>query len=201
MRSKPAGSMTVQEQNALFPNNVDLRLKKALGKKVVDTDAQKDLDGKLEQDDLALQHQKYLINGVLSKFRSKNTTTEQAHKNLVSLQMQKWMESHIVSLSDRTRVGDTTWRKVKKQSMADDYKEQRWFKQLTVDERKLVRTLRKAQKEQGDMERLQPQPYDADNSQVRNSRSILFDPLSQFNALSSTPAIPRKSGVRHTDRT
>ena len=54
MRSKPAGSMTVQEQNALFPNNVDLRLKKALGKKIVDTDAQKDLDGKLEQDDLAL---------------------------------------------------------------------------------------------------------------------------------------------------
>ena len=46
--------MTVQEQNALFPNNVDLRLKKALGKKIVDTDAQKDLDGKLEQDDLAL---------------------------------------------------------------------------------------------------------------------------------------------------
>ena len=66
--------MTIQEQNALFPNNVELRLQKALGRKVENTDAQKDLDGKLEADDLALQHQKYLINGVIAKFKDRNTT-------------------------------------------------------------------------------------------------------------------------------
>ena len=53
IRSKPAGSMSIQEQNALFPNNVELRLAKVLGK-VVQTEAQKNLDDRLETDDLAL---------------------------------------------------------------------------------------------------------------------------------------------------
>ena len=164
MRSKPAGSMSVQEQNALFPNNVELRLQKALGKKVEMTEAQKNLDGKLEADDLALQHQKYLINGVINKFKSNKTTFSSANKNLVNLQMQKWMESHIVSISDRTRLGDTTWKKLRKPAMKDDFKEEDWYKKLIPDDRKLLKALRKAQKDQGDMNRLQPQPFDAEHS-------------------------------------
>ena len=78
--------------------------------------------------------------------------------------MQKWMESHIVSLSDRTKVGGYSWNKIKKQVMEENFREQDWFKKLNAEERKLIKALRKAQKEQGNMDRLTPQPYDAEHS-------------------------------------
>ena len=78
--------MSLQQQNALFPNNIELRLKKELGKVTLDkTEAEKNLEVKLEEDEQALQHQKYLISGVINKYGNKKHTASTAHKSLVNL--------------------------------------------------------------------------------------------------------------------
>ena len=49
------------------------------------TEAEKNLDAKLEEDEQALQHQKYLISGVINKYSNSKHTASTAHKSLVNL--------------------------------------------------------------------------------------------------------------------
>ena len=49
------------------------------------TEAEKNLEAKLEEDEQALQHQKYLISGVINKYGNKKHTASTAHKSLVNL--------------------------------------------------------------------------------------------------------------------
>ena len=68
-------------------------------------------------------------------------------------------------ISDETIIGGTSWNVLKTKAMQDDYDKQEWFKQLDEDEKDQVDILREVQKEQGDMQALEPfileEEYDA----------------------------------------
>jgi len=65
-----------------------------------------------------------------------------------------------IELSDETTVGPYTWRQLKEDAMKPDYQNQDFYSNiLNFDERCLLDALITAQKNQGDMNELTPQPY------------------------------------------
>ena len=60
-------------------------------------------------------------------------------------------------LSDNRQIAGTTWRELKIEAMADDYKKHTWYAPLTPCERQLLGALRASQMKQGNMQELQVQ--------------------------------------------
>lgn len=57
-------------------------------------------------------------------------------------------------LSDKTYIGGNKWKFLRETAMEDSYKTQPWYATLSSEDRVLLESLRKAQKEQGDMKKL-----------------------------------------------
>jgi hypothetical protein len=63
-------------------------------------------------------------------------------------------------LNDQIDIAGSTWAKLKTTAMLDNYREQTWFASLNEGTKNTLESLRTAQRMQGDMNALEPEPID-----------------------------------------
>ena len=85
------------------------------------------------------------------------------------------LEPTSVALSDKTRVGDTTWDKMKKKAKNDNYRDQSWFNSLTSKQKDLFKNLREAQKEMGWDKKLQTTTSEEQEKLLEEGEGVLND--------------------------
>ena len=85
------------------------------------------------------------------------------------------MEPTSVALSDKTRVGDTTWDKLKKKAKNDNYRDQSWFNSLTSKQKDLFKNLREAQKQIGWDKKLQTTTSEEQEKLLEEGEGVLND--------------------------
>ena len=69
-------------------------------------------------------------------------------------EMKRLAQEEYSLANDGTKVSNTIWGLLREKAMKEDYTTQKWFKDLSVGDQKLVEVLRTAQKLQGNMEPL-----------------------------------------------
>ena len=90
-----AGQASIERQNELFPNNIEFKMQQKLTThRAPKVEEEKNLDQKLEADNAALQHQRYLIDGVIKTFTAKKLNYSTASKGLLKNNTEKWLKKH-----------------------------------------------------------------------------------------------------------
>ena len=100
--------MSIERQNELFPNNVEHRLKQKLQKQYADvaktSSRDKSLDLKLDDDRKALNHQKYLLEGVMKEMVKKRHDLRSHHRGLVKNGTERWLKKRDTS-TETAKIG------------------------------------------------------------------------------------------------
>ena len=69
-------------------------------------------------------------------------------------EMKRLAEGELSLANDGTKVSNTIWGLLREKAMKEDYCTQKWFKDFSVGDQRLVEVLRTAQKLQGNLEPL-----------------------------------------------